>query len=146
MQYPLKEKKIKRNSQISSKEDSRNQVHAHNNLKLHLCQITEISISTIIQKILNHSAFTNFPPQKMKVKLVHVYEYKHQNHVLANFRNFRHHHLLNLCTKCSCARGLYIWDHVWSNISRGGGGTQFFFGGYVPHGFSKVGSTEQIFS
>ena len=27
-----------------------------------------------------------------------------------------------------------------------GGGALNFFGGYVPQGFSKVGSTEQIFS
>ena len=29
---------------------------------------------------------------------------------------------------------------------RGGGGSHIFFGGYVPHRFSKVGSTEEIFS
>ena len=27
----------------------------------------------------------------------------------------------------------------------GGGGTQLFFGGCVPHGFPKVGSRERIF-
>ena len=36
----------------------------------------------------------------------------------------------------------YIKNFVFFSL----GGTHFFFGGYVPHMFSKVGSAEQIFS
>ena len=41
-----------------------------------------------------------------------------------------------------------FWFHCIEIVSipaPGGGGTQLYFCGYVPHGFPKVGSRERIF-